>query len=102
MGALIIDRWQDDARCQVDPDLWFARDPVLINEAKRQCGLCPVIDQCALEAARIAPWEGVWAGQLWSAGHPRRWLCGNSPEKGIEDGQSDPVGVGADRSASPW
>lgn len=60
---------QGQGACRGMTDVFFSDEPGDIEQAKRICATCPVIEPC-LEAA-IAfpePW-GVWGGQLFRNGH---------------------------------
>lgn len=51
--------------CQENPaDLWFAELPAEVEQAKKLCQTCPLLDECLAGALdRREPW-GVWGGQL--------------------------------------
>jgi WhiB family redox-sensing transcriptional regulator len=51
-----------------DPDLWFAENPVELEQAKALCAQCPIRREC-LDAAleRQEPW-GVWGGEILERG----------------------------------
>lgn len=54
--------------CGVNPELWFADSPAMLEHAKRLCQECPMRGLCldgALE--RREPW-GVWGGELFLDG----------------------------------
>ena len=55
--------------CRVeDPELWFAESPVLLEQAKRLCGDCPIRNACLAGALdRGEPW-GVWGGEIFERG----------------------------------
>lgn len=51
-----------------DPDLWFSLAPDDLEQAKRQCGGCPIRSRCLAGALeRAEPW-GVWGGEILHRG----------------------------------
>lgn len=51
-----------------DPDLWFAENPVHLEEAKALCASCPIRKGCLNAAiSRGEPW-GVWGGEILDQG----------------------------------
>ena len=53
---------------QNDPDIWFAEDPAVLEEAKALCQGCPLQTACLSTAlARREPW-GVWGGEILERG----------------------------------
>jgi WhiB family transcriptional regulator, redox-sensing transcriptional regulator len=55
--------------CHVgDPDMWFADNPIQLEQAKALCADCPIRLQCLTEALeREEPW-GVWGGEILDRG----------------------------------
>ncbi len=55
--------------CRVeDPDLWFAENPAVLEQAKELCADCPVRNACLAGALdRAEPW-GVWGGEIFERG----------------------------------
>ncbi len=55
--------------CRVeDPDLWFAENPVQLEQAKALCAACPIRKGCLSAAIdRREPW-GVWGGEIFDQG----------------------------------
>src|SRR5262245_42097040 len=63
--TLLLHQLSVDVPCQrEDPELWFAQQPVMLEQAKRLCAGCPLRYEC-LEGAlrRREPW-GVWGGEI--------------------------------------
>lgn len=55
--------WRDDAICTDDPEAMFpGTSNADIEEAKRICRRCPVIDQCGQWALDTRQAYGVWGG----------------------------------------
>jgi WhiB family redox-sensing transcriptional regulator len=55
--------WRLDALCaQVEADIFYSEDAAERNEAKRICGLCPVLVECREYALATREPEGVWGG----------------------------------------
>nr|WP_043452187.1 WhiB family transcriptional regulator [Jongsikchunia kroppenstedtii] len=53
---------------EVDADLWFAENPVLLEQAKALCVDCPLRNECLSAALdRAEPW-GVWGGEIFEQG----------------------------------
>ena len=51
-----------------DSELFFAPQPLVVEQAKRVCAPCPIRQQCLTGALqRAEPW-GVWGGELFEAG----------------------------------
>lgn len=51
-----------------DPELFFAQQPLALEQAKRVCDPCPVRKQCLMGALhRLEPW-GVWGGEILESG----------------------------------
>ncbi len=51
-----------------DPDLFFAEQPEVLEQAKQLCVGCPARIACLAGAlARAEPW-GVWGGQIFDGG----------------------------------
>jgi WhiB family redox-sensing transcriptional regulator len=68
-GLFEPEPWVAEGACRGMTEVFFSDEPGDIEQAKRICATCPVIEPC-LEAA-IAfpePW-GVWGGQLFRNGH---------------------------------
>ena len=60
---------QGQGACRGMTDVFFSDEPGDIEQAKRICATCPVIEPCLKEAIRNRePW-GVWGGQLFRNGH---------------------------------
>ena len=59
----------DDVPCRVqDADLWFAENPVELEQAKAHCQDCPARLACLTGALeRREPW-GVWGGEIFERG----------------------------------
>ncbi len=55
--------------CRVaDPDLWFAENPIELEQAKVLCAQCPLRRECLAAALdRAEPW-GVWGGEIFDQG----------------------------------
>lgn len=55
--------------CRADnPDLWFAENPVQLEQAKTLCAECPIRRGCLSAALdRREPW-GVWGGEIFDQG----------------------------------
>lgn len=55
--------------CRSNPaDLWFAESPADVEDAKRLCASCPLVQACLAGALeRREPW-GVWGGELFVQG----------------------------------
>ena len=55
--------------CRVeDPDLWFAENPAVLEQAKELCAGCPARTACLAGALdRAEPW-GVWGGEIFERG----------------------------------
>lgn len=65
--------WRLDALCaQIDADIFHSDDLAEMNEAKRICQRCPVIDACRDHALTAPEREGVWGGM--TARQRRRYL----------------------------
>lgn len=55
--------WLDQAACrEEDPDLFFASDTVLKNQAKWTCARCPVREACLRHALTFPEPYGIWGG----------------------------------------
>lgn len=78
--------WREKAAClDHDPELWFP-PPGAVRDAqkfaKRVCGDCPVIDECAAAADNLKIQHGIWGGKNRTvrntAGATKDWLqpCG--------------------------
>jgi WhiB family redox-sensing transcriptional regulator len=59
----------DTLACRTnDPDIWFADEPAVLEQAKSLCQGCPLQMACLTSAlARREPW-GVWGGQILERG----------------------------------
>ena len=61
--------WVAEGTCRGMTEVFFSDEPGDIEQAKRICATCPVIEPCLKEAIRNRePW-GVWGGQLFRNGH---------------------------------
>lgn len=54
--------------CQLEPDLFFAESPRLLEQAKGLCAECPVRDMCLAGARDRHEPYGVWGGQIFVDG----------------------------------
>lgn len=66
---VLLDAPRLDLPChQHDPELFFAPEPDRVEEAKRVCGPCPLLEECLAGALRRREPHGVWGGQLFVDG----------------------------------
>ena len=59
--------------CEAAPDLFFSERQADADRAKALCRRCPIREACLAGAIkRREPW-GVWGGQDFTEGRPRRY-----------------------------
>ena len=82
--------WRSAAACAgLGPTLFYDPNRLAIAAAKRICGRCPVIDDCAERAGTVGEQFGIWGGQT-EAERAARTTSGPSlpgPASVISDGE---------------
>ena len=58
--------------CQMDPERWFVEGTSktarrLIASAIQGCRTCPALAACLVEAEKVKPTFGVWAGRYYNS-----------------------------------
>ena len=84
--------WRQQAACAqlgVPTAIFFSDEPGEIEEAKRICATCPVIEKCR-EYAHTNRVEGVWAGERFHNGVSTSLLIKEARQEAEELGLRDP------------
>ena len=84
--------WRQQAACAqlgVPTAIFFSDEPGEIEEAKRICATCPVIEKCR-EYAHTHRVEGVWAGEPFHNGVSASLLIEEARQEAEELGLRDP------------
>ena len=61
--------WVAEGACRGMTEVFFSDEPGDIEQAKRICATCPVIEPCLEAAIAFREPGGVWGGQLFRNGH---------------------------------
>ncbi|HUD07124.1 MAG TPA: WhiB family transcriptional regulator [Candidatus Saccharimonadales bacterium] len=72
-GSFAEGGWRSDAACRdIDPEVFFQKDDIAIESAKRICGQCAVQMECLDFAIANREEHGIWGGtsekerrQIW-------------------------------------
>ena len=68
-GLFEPEPWVAEGACRGMTEVFFSDDPGDIEQAKRICATCPVIEPCLEAAIAFREPGGVWGGQLFRNGH---------------------------------
>ena len=68
-GLFKHEPWVVEGACRGMTEVFFSDEPGDIEQAKRICATCPVIEKCLEHATDHREPCGVWGGQLFRNGH---------------------------------